>query len=99
MKRRTGVTTLGCAFGLARGNSSITSRQDLSSRFSATFSITRRIVCDSPGASVNVGGDFDHALILGGYGDDNVPKNGHTQIGAITVGGDWIASSVRAGAR
>ena len=48
-------------------------------------------------ASVKVGGDFEHALILGGYGANNAPVNGHAQIGAISVGGDWIASSVSAG--
>jgi hypothetical protein len=46
---------------------------------------------------VKVGGDFDHALILGGYAADNVPANGHAQIGAISIGGDWIASSITAG--
>ncbi len=48
-------------------------------------------------ASVKVGGDFEHALILAGYGNNNTPTNGHAQIGAISVGGDWIASSVTAG--
>lgn len=48
-------------------------------------------------ASVKVGGDFERALILAGYGANNVPTNGHAQIGAISVGGDWIASSVTAG--
>jgi len=47
--------------------------------------------------SLKVGGDFDHALILAGYGNNNAPVNGHAQIGAITIGGDWIASSVAAG--
>ena len=47
--------------------------------------------------SLNVGGDFERALILAGYGQNNVPTNGHAQIGAISVGGDWIASSVTAG--
>jgi hypothetical protein len=48
-------------------------------------------------ASVKVGGDFERALILAGYGSDNVPTNGHAQIGAISIGGDWMASSVTAG--
>lgn len=48
-------------------------------------------------ASVKVGGDFERAVILAGYGQNNVPTNGHAQIGAISVGGDWIASSVTAG--
>jgi hypothetical protein len=47
--------------------------------------------------SLTVGGNFDHALVLAGYGDDNTPLNGHAQIGAITIGRDWIASSVTAG--
>jgi hypothetical protein len=48
-------------------------------------------------ASVNVGGDFERAVILAGYGQNNTPTNGHAQIGAISVGGDWIASSITAG--
>jgi hypothetical protein len=48
-------------------------------------------------ASINVGGNFEHALVLGGYGENNAPINGHAQIGAITIGRDWIASSVLAG--
>jgi hypothetical protein len=48
-------------------------------------------------ASLKVGGDFEHALILAGYGSGDTPLNGHAQIGAISVGGDWIASSVSAG--
>ena len=50
-------------------------------------------------ASLKVGGDFDHVLILAGYGGVNAPVNGHAQIGAISIGGDWIASSVTAGLR
>ncbi|MEQ1859559.1 MAG: VCBS repeat-containing protein [Chthoniobacteraceae bacterium] len=47
--------------------------------------------------SLKVGGDFERALVLAGFAAENVPVNGHAQIGAISVGGDWIASSVTAG--
>ncbi len=47
--------------------------------------------------SLSVTGDFERALILAGYAADNVPANGRAQIGAISVGGDWIASSATAG--
>lgn len=48
-------------------------------------------------ASLTVGGNFEHALVLGGYGRNNALLNGHAQIGAITIGRDWIASNVLAG--
>ncbi len=49
-------------------------------------------------ASVTVGGRVESAQILAGFDVDLNPLNGDAQIGTIKVGGDWIASSVSAGA-
>ncbi len=48
-------------------------------------------------ASLTVDGNLDHALVLGGFGPANAPLNGHAQIGPISIGGRWSASSVTAG--
>jgi hypothetical protein len=48
-------------------------------------------------AGVSVGGSVQNALILAGTDVDLNGVNGDAQIGAIKVGGDWIASSVSAG--
>ena len=55
---------------------------------------------------ISIGGRVEHALLLGGYfhGVDpanpgNFATNGNAQIGAITVGGDWFASSAVAGVK
>ncbi len=50
--------------------------------------------------NVKVGGRVEFAKILGGFrpsDTDTSGFNGNAQIGAISVGGDWIASSVTAG--
>jgi hypothetical protein len=47
--------------------------------------------------SVTVGGRVEHALILAGYGTNFVGGNGDAQIGAVVVGGDWVASRLAAG--
>jgi hypothetical protein len=53
---------------------------------------------------LTVAGRVDHALILAGYDTSTSPSpfgqgvNADAQIGTIRVGGDWIASSVAAGA-
>ena len=49
-------------------------------------------------AGIKVGGSLEDALVLAGFGLDNSPVNSHAQIGKISVGGDWIATSVSAGA-
>jgi hypothetical protein len=46
--------------------------------------------------SLTVNGSVEHANILGGY-DDTWAKNADAQIGAVVVGGDWIASNLLAG--
>jgi hypothetical protein len=55
--------------------------------------------------SIRIGGQVDHALILGGYSTsvdaaDTRPAflDNNAQIGSVKVGGDWIASSLVAGA-
>ena len=47
---------------------------------------------------ISIGGRVDHALILAGYEENLIALNGDAQIGAVTVAGDWIASSLVAGA-
>jgi hypothetical protein len=58
----------------------------------------------TPGASgdiaigkITVGGRVEYAEILGGYNFSNA-VNADAQIGKLKIGGDWIASSVVAGA-
>jgi hypothetical protein len=45
---------------------------------------------------ITIGGRVEHARILGGYAF-LFPSNGNAQIGPVTVGGDWRASSLVAG--
>ncbi|HKA06686.1 MAG TPA: hypothetical protein VKD71_05465, partial [Gemmataceae bacterium] len=51
--------------------------------------------------SLTVGGRVEFAQILAGYQTDSstvlTPANADAQIGAVVVGGDWIASSIGAG--
>jgi hypothetical protein len=48
--------------------------------------------------TLHVGGRVEAAQILAGYDIDLSPRNADAQIGSLTVGGDWIASSAAAGA-
>jgi hypothetical protein len=48
-------------------------------------------------ASLTVGGRVEFADILAGYNVVLNPMNGDAQIGAVTVGADWIASNLVAG--
>jgi hypothetical protein len=52
-------------------------------------------------ASVTVSGRAEYANILGGYNNSfaATPANGDAQIGAVKIGGDWIASNLVAGAK
>jgi hypothetical protein len=43
--------------------------------------------------------DVVNSEILAGYDFDSAPANGQAQIGAVTVGGNWTASDLVAGAR
>jgi len=47
---------------------------------------------------ISIGGRVEWAQIFAGYDVDLVPQNADAQIGAVTVGADWIASSLVAGA-
>ncbi len=49
-------------------------------------------------AKITVLGRVENAKILAGYDTSGVATNADAQIGAITAGGDWIASSAVAGA-
>jgi hypothetical protein len=49
--------------------------------------------------SLKIGGSVEHARILGGYSVDLLAANGDASIGAVSVGGDWIASDLVAGAK
>jgi hypothetical protein len=46
---------------------------------------------------ITIGGHAEFASILAGYDRFLAAKNGNAQIGAVKVGGDWIASSLVAG--
>jgi hypothetical protein len=48
-------------------------------------------------ASLKVGGQVEFANILAGYDTNLTPVNANAQIGAVKVGGDWIASNLVAG--
>ena len=48
--------------------------------------------------SLTVKGRVEFAQILGGFDVSNAGVNADAQIGSVTVGGDWIASSLVAGA-
>ena len=47
--------------------------------------------------SITITGNVENALILAGYTRAGIPLNADASIGAISVAGDWIASSVAAG--
>jgi hypothetical protein len=47
--------------------------------------------------SVFVGGRVEFSEILAGFDESLTPLNPDAQIGRVTVGGDWIASSISAG--
>jgi hypothetical protein len=47
--------------------------------------------------SIKIGGRVEFANILGGFDSSGAAVNPHAQIGSITVGGAWVASSVSAG--
>jgi hypothetical protein len=46
---------------------------------------------------IRVIGDVTGAEILAGYGPNRTPVSGLARIGAVTIGGDWRASSISAG--
>ena len=52
---------------------------------------------DTAITSLTVGGRVEFARILAGYGTDGTPLNADASVGAVTVGTDWIASTLLAG--
>jgi len=48
-------------------------------------------------AALTVAGSVRDAVILAGYNVLNAPVSGNASIGAVKVGGNWIASSIAAG--
>ncbi|HJZ93151.1 MAG TPA: hypothetical protein VKE40_19900 [Gemmataceae bacterium] len=80
---------------LIRGNllGNATNPAIISARGSATPKGTSDIAI----ASLRVLGRVEYARILAGVDSIGTPANADAQIGAVTVGGDWIASSLAAG--
>jgi hypothetical protein len=54
---------------------------------------------DTAIASLSVKGDVRFAQILAGFDSDRVPANADAAIGTVTIGHDWAASSLVAGAQ
>ncbi len=54
-------------------------------------------VSDVAIGKISIGGRVERAQILAGYDGNLTPQNGNAQIGAVTVGGDWVASDLVAG--
>jgi hypothetical protein len=48
--------------------------------------------------SLTIMGRVEYAQILAGVDETGIPRNADAQIGAVIIGGDWIASSIAAGA-
>jgi hypothetical protein len=46
---------------------------------------------------ISIGGRAERLNVLAGSGAAATAQNGNAQIGSVTVGGDWIASSIAAG--
>ncbi|MEA3188731.1 MAG: hypothetical protein QOD99_2561 [Chthoniobacter sp.] len=72
--------------------------------FGDTFAIFSAQGMDNPTSTTNaafgnikIGGHVEWGLFLGGYDLALSPKNGDAQIGKVTVGSDWISSSLVAG--
>lgn len=47
--------------------------------------------------TLQVGGTVTYTQVLAGFGVNNTPVNGGVEIGKVTVGRDWVASSISAG--
>jgi hypothetical protein len=47
--------------------------------------------------TISVGGSVERADFAAGYDAADTPKNADAQVGAVTVGGDWVASNLIAG--
>ena len=64
---------------------------------SARGQATPTALADLAIASLTVKGRVERALLLAGVDPSGNAKNADAQIGVVTVGGDWIASSLAAG--
>ena len=64
---------------------------------SARGHLTPTATTDLAIASLTVRGRVEFGLIRAGYTADGVPVNADAQIGKVSVGNDWIASSLVAG--
>lgn len=71
----------------------------LQSLIAAEGGATPKATTDLAFKSINVAHDVTSAYFLAGYDLDFQPVNGHAQIGAVKVGGNWTASSLAAGVR
>src|SRR5205823_11370511 len=64
---------------------------------SARGQVLQRFGTDVAMGKITIGGNVEFGQILAGYDIGLIPKNADAQIGAVIVGGDWIASSLAAG--
>ena len=65
---------------------------------SARGKATPTATADVAIGSLRVLGRVELANILAGFGANGAPLNANAQIGAVIIGGDWIASNIVAGA-
>jgi hypothetical protein len=65
----------------------------------AEGSATAKSATDVALGKFTIAQDVSGSEILAGYDLDSAPVNGHAQIGAVMVGGNWSASDLIAGAR
>jgi hypothetical protein len=65
--------------------------------FSASGAVAPTPTSNMAIGKINIGGRVENAQIIAGYDFDFGANNGNAQIGAVSVGGDWIASSIVAG--
>jgi hypothetical protein len=60
--------------------------------------IAPTIARPEPGiGAITIGGTVDHTFILAGYNKNSIAVSADASVGAVKVGGDWIASYLTAG--
>jgi hypothetical protein len=64
---------------------------------SANHQLAATATVDLAFGSIGIGGSARFASILAGFDLNLFPVNGNAQIGAVNVGGNWIAGSIVAG--
>lgn len=72
----------------------VTNAVAISARGQASPSVTKDLAI----GTLSVTGRVEYGQILAGYTSGTTPQNADAQIGPVTVGGDWIASNLIAGA-